>query len=304
MKIIKYLRSKILLFIALIVILCSTALIYKGMRDSFEKTLGGFAKEIYMFFRGDKPLTIEINKISQKRDNKIKCNHVFIYYNDLYGLRTGDKVRYQGRLVGYAEIFCVNPEEDKRYEVLVVFKDPKLKMKKNSQFYINTSGINNDKYIEIVSSPDETEYIEKGSYVMGGKSLEHLMLSQNIGKYTLGSKEDIIKYIDEALVKTMLDKTIVISIPDEDGYIFAEPWERFSKGGKEYKKIDMNNMENILKQIYKDRNYSYVLIKAGKNVRYEYLYNVIDSFEDILKKNKLLRCEEYDMPRYLFSKPY
>jgi|SRR3989338_2986432 len=119
-------------------------------------------------------------------------------------------------------------------------------------------------------------------------------------------KDELLSFIQEGLESAFyrIEKTIVLTVPDENGYIYIEPWEEVSKNKDEKYKININNMEAKLRVLYKEKIYDTVILTASKNVSYGYLHNVIHSFEDILKKDKLLKGEGSDMPRYLFSKPY
>jgi len=105
------------------------------------------------------------------RISKIKPNHLFVYFKDLEGLRSGDRVRSQGKVIGKSEIFRINSDVEKKYEVLIIFNDPNLKINSNSVFRIAPAGMNNERYIEIISPKNETPYLQKGSYVRGAEGL-------------------------------------------------------------------------------------------------------------------------------------
>lgn len=104
----------------------------------------------------------------QKEELKKKgVNHLFLYYKDLDGLRTGDKVKLSGMDVGTVDIFGIDYQRNKKYIVLVKFDDKKFRVKKNSYFFINTLGIDNKKYIEICPNAEVVEYFEIGECIEG-----------------------------------------------------------------------------------------------------------------------------------------
>lgn len=139
---------------------------YQKSKKELDKGIGIFANWLYdigVAQRSPKSTPLSENILKEK----IPSNHIFVAFEDLHGLRTGDKVRYKGELVGYAEIFSVTSEDEDRYTILIKFEDPNLKILKNSEFFINTLGSHNIKYIEIIPPKDEKEYLEKGSFVKG-----------------------------------------------------------------------------------------------------------------------------------------
>ena len=134
--------------------------------------MSGLAKTISSIINGKGELSEQIKKPYDQKEMKTSSNHLFVYYEDLNGLRTGDEIRYRGQVVGRIEIFCFNSEKDERYEVLLKFRDRNFKVKKNSKFYSRTKFSTNEKYMEIVSPKDEVEYLEKGSHIKGEEGSE------------------------------------------------------------------------------------------------------------------------------------
>jgi len=166
----QFLKSKkFIVLIVAVALLFTSILIYRGISVGIDKAIRKIIQGIPIFL-GD---NLHIEGIYDKKMDaikKTKSNCLFVCYKDLNGLRNGDKIKYKGKTVGYAEIFWINPEEDKRYEVLLKFRDRNFKVKKNSKFYIRTLGLGNEKYIEIVSNENEKEYIKRGSHVKGEES--------------------------------------------------------------------------------------------------------------------------------------
>lgn len=164
-----FFKSKALIILTVLILLLSILVLtyiylYRGADEAIRKIMSGLPS----FLTSEE---YHKNLLERKKSaKKIKSNHLFVYYKDLGGLRTGDKVRYDGKEVGHVEIFWINPEEDKRYEVLFKFRDKNFRVKKNSKFYISTLGLRNEKYVGIYSPETEAEYLEKGSYVKGQES--------------------------------------------------------------------------------------------------------------------------------------
>lgn len=93
--------------------------------------------------------------------------HIFVRFKEIGGLKTGDKVRYNGRVVGICEIYQVDPKDKLKYTILIKINDRNVRLKDNSNIYINTLGSGKEKYVEILSDEKAGGYLMKGACVEG-----------------------------------------------------------------------------------------------------------------------------------------
>ena len=163
MWIIKY-NKKIVILLIFTLVFASSVVLYKVFQKFIADAAWEVANDLCRGIDSIVPKLLiqrkfqgEVEKVFGKSDytqselvkNK-KPNDVVIHLRDLAGLRSGDLIRNEGIQVGKIEIVDLDYSRDDPHGILLIFNDKNFKLTDHSRILVQTLGLKNEKYLEII----------------------------------------------------------------------------------------------------------------------------------------------------------
>src|SRR6056297_462448 len=161
-----------------------------------------------------------------------KGYNIYIKYNFTAGLTEDAPVRLAGYDIGNVEKIKMIYEKDSTVYILVkVWIKEDIRLRNDSNFYINTLGLLGEKYIEITPGTPKKEYIPKNATVIGNDPLStEQMISK--GKDLAEDIEEILKTLRKLMSRETFD-------------VFINSFKNLNKVMLETEKILRENRANI-----------------------------------------------------------
>jgi len=182
-----------------------------------------------------------------------KGYNIYIKYNFTAGLTEDAPVRLAGYDIGNVEKIKMIYEKDSTVYILVkVWIKEDIRLRNDSNFYINTLGLLGEKYIEITPGTPQTEYIPKNATVIGNDPLStEQMMSK--GKDLAEDIEEILKTLRKLMSRDTFD-------------VFINSFRNLNKVMLETEKILKENRENIYSSTTNLNNSLKKLSEISKNL--------------------------------------